>query len=104
GFHEHQTQAYGIQINNQQSVPGVPISSHRTISAYQQVQGLSLQLATLANAYQSFWGEVSTRMNGGQSQFSPIYRMKESLIAMAAFGEGNQHLEKNDELFSAFEG
>jgi ABC-type cobalamin/Fe3+-siderophores transport system ATPase subunit len=104
GFHEHQAQAYGISILNQQHVPGVPISSHRTVSAYQPVQGLSLQLVTLANAYQAFFGEVTMRMNGAQSQFSPIYRMKESLIAMAAFGEGNQHLERNDELFSAFEG
>ena len=104
GFQEHQTQAYGIQIMNQQHVPGVPISSHRTISAYQPVQGLSLQLVTLSNAYQAFWSEVSTRMNGGQSQFSPLYRMKESLIAMAAFGEGNHHLERNEELYSAFEG
>lgn len=104
GFHEHQAQAYGLQINNQQQVLGVPISSHRTVSAYQQVQGLSLQLITIANAYQAFFGEYVNRMNGGHSQFSPLYRMKETLIAMAAFGEGNQHLEKNSELFSAFEG
>lgn len=104
GFHENQSQVYGINIVNQQHVPGVPISSHRTVSAYQPVQGLSLTLITLANAYQNFWGEVSARLNGGQSQFSPIYRMKESLIAMAAFGEGNQHLERNEDLHAAFEG
>jgi energy-coupling factor transporter ATP-binding protein EcfA2 len=104
GFQEHQTQAYGLHINNQQHVLGVPISSHRTVSAYQQVQGLSLQLITIANAYQAFFGEYVARMSGGQSQFSPLYRMKETLIAMAAFGEGNQHLERNTELYSAFEG
>lgn len=104
GFHESQAQSYGLQINNQQPVPGVPISSHRTVSAYQQVQGLSLQLATISNAYQAFWSEVTTRMNGAQSQYSPIYRMKETLIAMAAFGAGNQHLERNEELYRAFEG
>lgn len=104
GFHENQSHAYGLQINNQQNVPGVPISSHRTVSAYQQVQGLSLQLATISNAYQAFFNEYVARMSGGQSQFSPLYRMKETLIAMAAFGEGNQHLEKNAELSSAFDG
>lgn len=104
GFHENQVQAYGLQIRNQQNVLGVPIGSHRTISAYQQVQGLSLQLISLANAYQAFFGEYVARMSGGQSQFSPLYRMKETLIAMAAFGEGNRHLEKNDELSAAFDG
>jgi energy-coupling factor transporter ATP-binding protein EcfA2 len=104
GFQENQTQAYGLQITNQQQVLGVPISSHRTVSVYQQVQGLSFQLITIASAYQSFFGEYVNRMNGGHTQFSPLYRMKETLIAMAAFGEGNQHLEKNAELFSAFEG
>lgn len=104
GFHENQAQAYGLQIANQQNVPGVPVGSHRTVSAYQQVQGLSLQLATLSNAYQAFFSEYVTRMGGGQSQFSPLYRMKETLIAMAAFGQGNQHLEKNPELSAAFDG
>ncbi len=104
GFHENQAQAYALQINNQQNVFGVPISSHRTMSVYQQVQGLSLQLITLTNAYQAFFNEAAVRINGGHSQFSPLYRMKETLIAMAAFGQGNQHLEKNDELSSAFDG
>lgn len=104
GFHENQSQSYGLQINNQQSVLGVPISSHRTTSSYQQVQGLSLTLITLSNAYQAFFSEYVTRMNGGQSQFSPLYRMKETLIAMAAFGEGNRHLEKNGELSAALDG
>jgi len=104
GFHEHQTQAYGLQINNQQHVLGVPIGSHRSIAGYQPVQGLSLQLVTIANAYQAFFGEYVNRLNGGATQFSPLYRMKETLIAMAAFGEGNNHLERNDELSSAFEG
>lgn len=104
GFHENQVQSYGLQLNNQQHVVGVPISSHRAISTYQQVQGLSLQLATLSNAYQAFFSEYITRLNGGHSSYSPIYRMKETLIAMAAFGEGNQHLEKNSELSAAFDG
>lgn len=104
GYQEHQTQAYGLQINNQQQVLGVPIGSHRTMAIYQPVQGLSLQLVSLTNAYQTFFSEYVNRMNGAQTQFSPLYRMKESLIAMAAFGEGNQHLEKNSELFKAFDG
>ena len=104
GFFANQAQSYGLQINNQQAVLGVPISSHRTTSPYQQVQGLSLALTTLSSAYQAFFSEYLSRMNGGHTQFSPLYRMKEALIAMAAFGEGNRHLEKNDQLSAAFSG
>lgn len=80
GFQENQVQAYGLQINNQQSILGAPISSHRTLASYQQVQGLSLQLITLTNAYQAFYNEYVTRMNGGHSQFSPLYRMEALII------------------------
>lgn len=104
GFHEQQTQAYGLQINSQQAVEGVPISSHRVVSPYQAVENLSLQLITAANAYSSFFSEYVQRLQGGNTQRSPIYRMKETLIAMAAFGEGNSHLERNAQLSTAFEG
>ncbi len=104
GFNGREIQSYGLQINNQQSVVGVPIGSHRSISNYQPVQGLSLQLVTIAHAYNAFWSEQVNRLNGGHSPYSPLYRMKETLIAMAAFGEGNSHLEKNAELVSVFNG
>lgn len=105
GFPEQQAQAYGLQINNQQPVAGVPIASHRTISAFQPVQGLSLHGANLTQAYHAYFSEHVNRLNGGHTQFSPFYRMKETLITMAAFGgEGNPHLERNKELSVAFEG
>ncbi|MFT8246373.1 AAA family ATPase [Roseomonas sp. BN140053] len=102
GFHENQSHSYGLQITNQQQVLGVPISSHRALASYQPVAGLSFQIISLAAAYQNYMSEYVTRSNGGQSQFSPMYRMKETLIAMAAFGEGNSHFERIDELAAAF--
>lgn len=104
GFPEQQASAYGIQINSQQHVLGVPISSHRVVSNYQPVQGLSLQSISIETAYQNFFSEYVQRLNGGRTNFSPLYRMKETLITMAAFGEGNQHLEKNPQLSAAFDG
>ena len=104
GYHEQQVNAYGIQIQQQQPVLGVPITSHRTVSHYQAVQGLSFQMTALNQVYQNYFNEITNRMNGGHTPFSPMYRMKETLIAMAAFGEGNSHLEANSGLLSAFNG
>lgn len=104
GYPEQQVNAYGVQIVAQQNVLGVQIGSHRTISAYQPIQSLSLQFIALQQAYAQYLSELNARMSGGHTQFSPIYRMKEALIGMAAFGEGNTHLENNEALSSAFDG
>ncbi|WP_165912224.1 AAA family ATPase [Novosphingobium sp. PhB165] len=104
GFHEQQVNQFDIAINNQQNVLGVPITSHRVVSHYQPVQALSFQSAGLSNAYNQYVGEIYNRLNGGHTQYTPFYRMKETLIAMAAFGEGNSHLEPNPALLTAFEG
>lgn len=104
GYHEQQVNSYGITISHQQNVVGVSIGSHRTVSNYQAVQGLSLTTLAISDAYNAYANEYWSRMNGGQTGYSTIYRMKESLIAMAAFGDGNTHLEPNKELSKAFLG
>lgn len=104
GYQDQQVSAYGVNIVSQQSVPGVQIGSHRSTSAYQPIQNLSLQFIGLQQAYSSFLSELHARMSGGHTQYSPSYRMKEALIGMAAFGEGNSHLEPNADLSKAFDG
>jgi hypothetical protein len=104
GLTTNQAQSQSLSISNYQNVVGIPISSHRVTSAYQSIASLPLNAINLNNAYNSFFHEYWTRMTGGTSKFSPLYRMKETLIAMAAFGQGNQHLEKNDSLLAAFNG
>lgn len=85
-------------------MPGVYVSSHRTNAAYQPIQGLSLNAMALSQAYATYFNELNARNSGGHTPYSPVYRMKEALIAMAAFGEGNSHLESNKELLEAFNG
>lgn len=104
GYYEQQVNSYGITIPSQHNVLGVAVGSHRTIANYQPVQGLSLSTLVISQAYQSYMQEYWSRMNGGHTGYSTIYRMKESLIAMAAFGEGNSHLEANADLLKAFNG
>ena len=102
GYHEQQAQQYGISINNQQSVDGLNITSHRSNSSYQPVKGFDFSSININQMFSSFYSEMMTRFNGGHTPFSPTYRMKEALISMAAFGEGNSYLESNQDLLEAF--
>ena len=101
---ESQAQSYNIQILNQQHVPGVFVGSHRAMTNYQQISNISLQPVLAVQAYNLFNQEIINRFGGGYTGFSPIYRMKESLIGMAAFGEGNSYLQRNEEVLETFKG
>jgi AAA ATPase domain/AAA domain len=104
GAYNQSTQTYGLEIRNQQPVSGVHIGSHRALTNYQPVGNISLQPMRAAQAYNIFNQEIMTRYNGGHTQHSPIYRMKEALIGMAAFGEGNSYLQADSEVLETFKG
>jgi hypothetical protein len=56
-------------------------------------------------AYGIYFNESMNRYQGGYTQFSPAYRMKEAIISMATFGPGNANVQGNPEverLFSEF--
>jgi len=104
GVHEQNAQSYGLHINNQQLVPGVHMASHRALTNYQPIQNISLQPMRAAQAYNIFNQELMNRHGGGHTGFSPIYRLKEALIGMAAFGEGNSYLQSDQEVLNIFKG
>lgn len=94
--------AYGLMIQPQQAVAGVHISSHRIMAPYQPVQGIAMQAMLLEQAFNLYNNELMARYNGQQTQLSPVYRMKETLIGMAAFGEGNSRLQRNEALLEGY--
>lgn len=104
GYYDQQTNAFGMSFTAQKNVDGIRIDSHRTMSPYQQVQNFSFQYLSLPNAYAVYANELNIRLHGGRSEYSPIYQMKATLVAMAAFGEGNSHVAGNAQLVRAFNG
>jgi predicted ATPase len=86
-------QTYDVNILGQQLVPGVFISSHRSLSSYQQLANLPLQFSTSEALWSQFTGELLNRWRGHQSQRSPLSLMKEGLISAAIYGEGNSSVE-----------
>lgn len=95
---------YHISISNQQPVAGIHIDSHQPVSSFQQVGQIPTNLVSANAAYQNYHNELVQKYNGGHTGYSPTYRMKEAIISMAMFGEGNSHVQGNDQVLEAYRG
>lgn len=95
---------YGLSIDGQCHFEGLNIPSHRPVSRFQQVVSIPTNAITPEQAYGNYFSEIMNRYNGGHTGYSPLYRMKEALISMAAFGEGNKYLESKRDLIEAYTG
>ncbi|TXI03265.1 AAA family ATPase [Pseudomonas sp. B22(2017)] len=94
--------SYNVQIRGQHPLDGLSINSHRPIQSYQVIGSIPTHAISARQAYQTYHGEVIQRYNQGYTQFSPVYRMKETLISMAMFGAGNEYVQKNESLERIF--
>ncbi|MFN8993165.1 MAG: AAA family ATPase [Pseudomonadota bacterium] len=104
GLTDTNRQAFGLEIQNQQQVQGVGIGSHRILPNYKPVDNISLQPMRASLAYTLYNQEVTARYGDSFTRYSPIYRLKEALIGMAAFGEGNSYLQPDPQILDNFQG
>lgn len=95
--------SYDVNLSNQQHVEGLHIPSHRATYSYQQVQNIPTVPRRRNEAFQHYLNLIRTRFQGGHTQWSPQYYMKETLIALATFGYGNVAVEADAESASIFE-
>lgn len=95
---------YDINVSQQQSVPGIHIDSHTAVTRFQQVAQIPTNLVTAEAAYNAYHSEVIQEYQGGHTGYSPSYRMKEAIIAMAMFGEGNSRVKSNKQVLHAYLG
>lgn len=95
---------YQITLSNQQLVDGVHFESHQPVAGYQILDRIPTNLISAEQAYASYFAEMNNRYIGNHTQFSPMYRMKESLISMATFGEGNRYVQGNKPILESFTG
>lgn len=93
---------YHPSMSNQQPVLGVHIGSHRRIPFYQPIGNIGTQPMLPVQAYGSYHSEVVNSYGGGHTGYSPLYRMKEALISMALFGEGNRYVSGNRTILNAY--
>jgi len=95
---------YSPNIRDQQGVSGIYIPSHRVQSNYQSIGSIPTRGISAQEAYGLYKGELHSRWYGNYGGTSPIFRMKEALISMATFGEGNSYVEGKPDLLSAYLG
>lgn len=96
-------QQYDVSINGQQPVEGVHIPSHRTIFSYQQIQNIPTVPRRRNDVFDQYVNILRQRFAGQHTQWSPQYYMKETLIALAMFGYGNQAVTADPESKMLFE-
>lgn len=96
--------AGSLNLTSQDPVPGIFINSHRSISAYQPLPNLPVRFSATDTLLQQFVGELQARSLGGSSQFSPLFRMKEALVAAAMHGYGNPAVAANSDALAVWEG
>ena len=95
---------YDVIISGEQFVPGLYLSSHRSLSAYQALPNLPTHFSAAAQIFAQYFSEVSNRYRGSYSQKTPMMLMKEALVAAALYGHGNPAVEASSEALSVWEG
>ncbi len=79
------------------------IPSHRRLPGYKKVDSIPTHPITRAQALNSYQKEFWNGVNGETTRTTPLTKMKEAIISMAAFGPGNSRVISNKESLAAFE-
>ncbi|PPH51930.1 AAA family ATPase [Rathayibacter sp. AY1E2] len=93
-----------LQMSSMQTVPGIFINSHRSVSFYQPLESLPPRFSESDTLLQQFSSEIQVRYAGGASNHSPLYRMKEALVAAAMYAYGNTAVRQNEAARDVWEG
>lgn len=96
--------SFQLEILNQQTQRGMHVPSHRPIFSHQTVENIPTVPRRRDHAYQTYLDIVRTRYYGGHHNRTPNYFMKETIIALAAFGYGNAVIDRDEESLAMFEG
>jgi energy-coupling factor transporter ATP-binding protein EcfA2 len=96
--------SFQINITGQLQQQGLHIPSHRPIFSYQSVENIPTVPRRRDQAFAAYTEIVRSRYYGGHHQRTPNYYMKETLIALAAFGFGNEVIDRDPESLAVFEG
>jgi len=100
---DNQSVQYNLSFT-QQAVFGFHVGSHRVLPVYRLVGQIQTQPILPEQAYGLVQSETNAHYTGQHTGFSPTYRIKEALISMATFGQGNQYVQGNSVVLNSFLG
>lgn len=96
--------SFQINIGGERSQHGLHIPSHRPIFSHQSVENIPTAPRRRDQAFKMYTEIIRNRYYGGHHQRTPNYFMKETLLALAAFGYGNQVIDPDPESLETFTG
>lgn len=87
---------------------GVSIPSHRLPFTYTALKSIPVKPATKIEAYRLYAESLKRRAIPGTyynpTDDSPTLHMKSTLMSLAVFGKGNEHVTSNEESYNLFRG
>lgn len=93
---------YQLQYQNEIGITGLNIPSHRPIMGYFQIQNIPTNPKTNQQQYDEF-KQLQFQAYGSDNVRNPGVVLKQSLIALALFGAGNEHVQANLEYRTLFD-
>lgn len=97
---------YQIQFENQQSISGMYVPSHRPIFNYKEVTNIPTTVKKTEDYFDQYNTNIKDKLNNPHyygENISPSFILKETLISLATFGYGNEHVIANTEYANLFE-
>lgn len=99
-----QSQAqYQLKYQGQIGITGLNIPSHRPVMGYFQIQSIPTNPKTNQQQYEEYQ-QLQFQAYGSENVRNPGVVLKQSLISLALFGAGNEHVHANPEYRDLFDG
>lgn len=95
---------YQININGIKPINGIHIPSHRPVFYYTKVSQIPTMPPKKKAIFENHRNYIQRPFNGGHVDKPANTLMKETLIALAVFGEGNSHVSSDIEALRLFNG
>ena len=96
--------SFQISIRNSLTVPGIYITSHRPVYAYQTVTEIPTEVQVGDQLFNQYLNVLRQFYQPTARIQSPSHRLKAALISLAMFGYGNRVVAPNEEASETFEG
>ncbi len=94
---------FQVNIQNQQPIDGIYITSHRPVYSYQRVDQIPTKISATNQLFEDYVSNLRQYYNPNARIQSPSFRIKSALISLATFGYGNHAVEPNEEARATFE-
>ncbi|MDN8167216.1 AAA family ATPase [Acinetobacter nosocomialis] len=91
-----------FNIFNQQNIDGLHVNSHRPPPKYSKMESIPVDPMNAEQAFNIYDIQNKRIYLSEYTDKTPLLKMKEALISMAAFGQGNNFIENNKNIESLF--